>query len=109
MPPVLLGLQEPSMVYAIGRPAPAIQKWDTLYDAVDRHGAVVTAITHPLETDEFAKHPDLQIEVLEVFEGYNFNNGSPQMLHLAVIRRKADRSRDDQISRAAGEKETVAR
>ncbi len=108
-PPVFLGLQEPSMVYTMGRPATAIRTWDHLYAEVDRNGAVVTAITDPVETKEFDKHLDLQVKILERVEGFNLNKGSNQHLHLAVIRRKDIPPRDDQITRAVLEKKAVAR
>jgi hypothetical protein len=84
-----------------------IRKWDRFYAEVDRHGAVVTAITHPVETVEFAKHPDLHVDVREVVEGFNLNKGQTQRLHLAVIRRKAagdSAPTDNGLSRAGVEK-----
>jgi 4-amino-4-deoxy-L-arabinose transferase-like glycosyltransferase len=105
--PVLLAFQEPSMVYAMGRPAPMIRKWERFYAEVDRHGAVVTAITHPIETVEFAKHSDLVVDVREVVEGFNLNKGKTETLHLAVIHRRAiDPSApgDDRLTRAGGER-----
>lgn len=87
--PVLLSFGEPSMVYTMGRPAAVIRRWDQFYAAVDRHGALVTAITDPIETIEFEKHPDLEIEIREVVEGFNLNKGRTQRLHLAVVRRRA--------------------
>src|SRR5579859_2390166 len=51
--PVLLAFQEPSIIYAMGRPAPLIRTWAQLYQQLDRHGEVVTAITYPVETIEF--------------------------------------------------------
>lgn len=87
--PVLLSFGEPSMVYTMGRSAAVIRKWDQLYAEVDRGGAVVTAITHPIETIEFEKHPDLEVEIREVVEGFNLNKGQSQRLHLAVVRRKS--------------------
>jgi hypothetical protein len=88
VPPVLLSFQEPSMVYTMGRTAPMIRKWARLYGEVDRHGAVVTAVTHPIETVEFARHPDLEVRIVERVEGFNLNKAKTETLHLAVVRRK---------------------
>lgn len=101
--PVLLAFQEPSMVYVMGRPAPMIRRWKRLYSEVDRNGAVVTAISHPIETFEFAKHADLQVEIHEVVEGFNLNKGKTETLHLAVVRRKASdpsAPTDERVTRA---------
>ena len=94
------------MVYAMGRTAPMIRKWDRFYSEVDRHGAVVTAIPHPIETGEFAKHPELEVEIHELVEGFNLNKGKTETLHLAVIRRKSMASRpkvDRAVKATAGE------
>lgn len=101
--PVLLAFQEPSMVYTMRRSAPMIRNWERFYDQVDRHGGVVTAITHPKETVEFAKHPDLHVDVREVIEGFNLNKGKKETIHLAVIRRKPTEG-SPALTRAEGEK-----
>jgi 4-amino-4-deoxy-L-arabinose transferase-like glycosyltransferase len=86
--PVLLSFQEPSLIYTIGRPAVMIRKWDQFYAEVDRNGAVVTAILDPLETVEFARRPELDVNVRETINAFNLNKGATQRLLLAVIRRK---------------------
>jgi 4-amino-4-deoxy-L-arabinose transferase-like glycosyltransferase len=86
--PVLLAFQEPSMVYTMHRTAPMIRRWARLYAEVDRNGSVVTAISHPIETAEFVKHPDLLVDIREVVEGFNLNKGKNETLLLAVVRRK---------------------
>ena len=76
------------MIWTMRRPALQIRRWARLYEEVDRRGAVITAITHPIETVEFAKHPDLEVDIREVVEGFNLSKGQTQRLHLAVVRRK---------------------
>jgi 4-amino-4-deoxy-L-arabinose transferase-like glycosyltransferase len=86
--PVLLSFQEPTVVYAMNRPAPLIRTWPQFYDLLDRHGTLVTAII-PLEWPEFVKRFDhLDVDVRETLEGFNLNKGQKEYLRLALIRRK---------------------
>jgi hypothetical protein len=84
----LLSFQEPTVVYAMNRPAPLIRTWPQFYNLLDRHGTLVTAII-PLEWPEFVKRSDhLEVDVLETVEGFNLNKGQKEHLRLALIRRR---------------------
>jgi 4-amino-4-deoxy-L-arabinose transferase-like glycosyltransferase len=97
--PVLLSYQEPSVVYAMGRPAPLIRTWEQFYDQLDRHRAVVSALI-PIELAEFLRRDHLEVSILETIEGFNLNKGQSQLLRFAVIRRKdpSDTTRPDAVA-----------
>ena len=111
-PPILLSFQEPSMVYAMGRPAPLIRTWEQLYDQLDRHGAVVAALI-PLEVPEFRRRRLLDVDYRRKVEGFNLNKGRTESVWLARIRRKPGvsaaeeyaerRSRGDFVERVAAD------
>src|SRR5581483_4649963 len=42
--PVLLTFQEPSTIYAFGRPVPTIKVWEDLYEQLRRHGEVIAPV-----------------------------------------------------------------
>lgn len=86
--PILLSFQEPTVVYAMGRSATLVRTWETFYERLDRHGALLTALI-PIEEAEFARRNDhLELVHIETVEGFNLNKGKTQTLRLATIRRK---------------------
>jgi 4-amino-4-deoxy-L-arabinose transferase-like glycosyltransferase len=100
--PILLSFQEPTVVYAIGRPAPPVRTWPQFYELLDRHGTLATALI-PIEIAEFERRNDhLEVEFRETVEGFNLNKGEPQTIRLALIRRKP-RS-DATVERTSSEK-----
>lgn len=83
--PVLHSFQEPSVVYAYGRPLPMIRKWDQLYRLVVREGTLVTALL-PHEIAAFRIQPRFEIEPLERMAGFNLVRGKVEELEFFLIR-----------------------
>jgi 4-amino-4-deoxy-L-arabinose transferase-like glycosyltransferase len=97
--PILLSFQEPSVVYAMGRPAQMVRTWKQFYEILDSHGSVVTAII-PLEWPEFVRRRFyLDVDVRETVQGFSMTKGRTQSVRLAVIRQKP--TTDPAIARAA--------
>ncbi|MFO0907967.1 MAG: glycosyltransferase family 39 protein [Isosphaeraceae bacterium] len=89
--PVLLSFQEPTVVLALRRPAAMIRTWHQLYELVDHHSTVVTAI-NPIEWPEFQRRrDDLDVDVREMIQGFNLNKGTGETLRLAVVRPRGGR------------------
>lgn len=83
--PALHSFQEPSVIYAYGRPLPTVRRWAQLRALVRRHGTVVTAVL-PHELREFRKKTYLDIELCERMSGFNLNNGTNETLQFILIR-----------------------
>jgi 4-amino-4-deoxy-L-arabinose transferase-like glycosyltransferase len=93
--PVLLTFQEPSTVYAFGRPVPTIKVWEDLYEQLRRHGEVITPImAHELR--ELRARPYLEVEVRETMKGFNLTKGQKQTLTFTRIRPRGDWARRKQ-------------
>jgi 4-amino-4-deoxy-L-arabinose transferase-like glycosyltransferase len=86
--PALHTFQEPSTVYAYGRPLPMVRKWWQLRELLARHGTVVTALL-PHEVRDFLDKPYLELEFLEKLEGLNLNKGHGQTLHFVLVRERS--------------------
>jgi hypothetical protein len=85
--PILLTFQEPSVIYAMGRPVPTIHTWPELFEQLDRNGQVVT-VALPIESKVLQVHPKVDVEILENFKGFNLTKGDEQTLHFLLIRPK---------------------
>jgi 4-amino-4-deoxy-L-arabinose transferase-like glycosyltransferase len=83
--PVLVGFQQPSVVYLLGRPAPTMRDKAWFSDRVRRDGAVVTAL---LADELKVLRNDLRwtVEVREVIQGFNIDKGRNEVLQLVVVR-----------------------
>jgi 4-amino-4-deoxy-L-arabinose transferase-like glycosyltransferase len=87
--PVLLSFQEPSTVYAFGRPVVTIREWSELYDQIRKHGEVVTPVlAHELRG--LRRHAQLEVEAGEEMECFNLSKGQRQSLTFTRIRPKGD-------------------
>jgi 4-amino-4-deoxy-L-arabinose transferase-like glycosyltransferase len=83
--PILFGFQEPSTVYAMGRPTPLVRTWPELYVQLRTHGTVI-APTIPDERLCLQKRRGLRIEVVDRLEGFNISKGRTQTLDFVRIR-----------------------
>jgi hypothetical protein len=96
--PVLLTFQEPSTIYAYGRPVPTIRVWKDFFDQLDRHGAVIAPLL-PNELRTIRKIPAVEVEVCDRLTGFNLSKGTTQTLQFTVVRSKrgvAQRARGEQ-------------
>ena len=93
--PVLLTFQEPSTVYAFGRPVPTIKVWEDLYEQLRRHGEVIAPLMQH-ELKEFYSRPWLHVEPGEVMTGLNLSKGQTQSLTFTRIRPVGDWARAKQ-------------
>jgi 4-amino-4-deoxy-L-arabinose transferase-like glycosyltransferase len=90
--PVLLTFQEPSTIYAMGRPVPTIKVWEDLYEQLRRHGEVITPVmAHELR--ELRARPFLEVDVGEIMTGFNLSKGKRQSLTFTRIRPRGDWAR----------------
>ena len=87
--PMLASFQEPSIVYALGRPVPIIRGRSELLEQVQEAGTVVSALI-PLELERLRQEPSLEIVVAETVQGFHLNKGRTETLFLAVLRWKGD-------------------
>ncbi|WP_422926555.1 ArnT family glycosyltransferase [Singulisphaera sp. PoT] len=83
--PVLHSFQEPSLIYAYGKPLPTIRKWHQLYDLILERGAVVTALL-PQELKEFHQKSYLEVELKDKMTWTNLNTGSEEVLQFVLVR-----------------------
>jgi len=83
--PVLHSYQEPSVVYAYGRPLPTVRRWSQLQGLVARHGTIATAVS-PQELAAMLVRPEYDVERLERLAGYNLNRGHAEPLEFILIR-----------------------
>jgi 4-amino-4-deoxy-L-arabinose transferase-like glycosyltransferase len=84
--PVLLTFQEPSIVYALRRPAPELRNWEALHDRLARHERVVVAVS-PSELTVLQREDSLRVAARESYEGFNLSKGRSQTICFAVIER----------------------
>jgi 4-amino-4-deoxy-L-arabinose transferase-like glycosyltransferase len=93
--PVLLTFQEPSTIYAYGRPVPTVKVWEDLYEQLRRHGEVITPLlTHELRG--LQAQPYLIVEPGEQMTGFNLSKGQTQSLTFTRVRPKGDWARRKQ-------------
>ncbi len=90
--PVLLTFQEPSTIYAFGRPVPTIKVWPDLYEQLRLHGQVIAPLMQH-ELKEFYARPFLQVELGEEMTGFNLSKGQTQSLTFTRIRANGDWAR----------------
>jgi len=83
--PALHSFQEPSLIYAYGKPLPTIRKWHQLYALIKERGSVVTALL-PHELKEFRKRPYLDVELHDRMTWLNLNNGAEENLQFVLVR-----------------------
>jgi 4-amino-4-deoxy-L-arabinose transferase-like glycosyltransferase len=106
--PVLVTFQEPSTIYAFGRPVPTIRAWGDLYEQLRRHGEVVAPLMDH-ELRGLRAQPDLEVEAGEVIECFNISKGQRQSLTFTRIRRpRGDETRPRLVLGAFGPPERVA-
>jgi 4-amino-4-deoxy-L-arabinose transferase-like glycosyltransferase len=93
--PVLLTFQEPSTIYAYGRPVPTVKVWEDLYEQLRRHGEVITPLlAHELR--EFQARSFLIVEPGEQMTGFNLSKGQTQSLTFTRVRPNGDWARRKQ-------------
>jgi 4-amino-4-deoxy-L-arabinose transferase-like glycosyltransferase len=85
--PVLLTFQEPSTIYAYGRPVPTMRKWPEFFDRIARHGVVMAPLL-PSELKVIRKMPPYDTEVRDRLSGFNLSKGTTQTLLFTLIRPK---------------------
>lgn len=83
--PVLHSYQEPSVVYAYGRPLPTVRNWSQIKELVVRHGVVATAVL-PDELEAFLARPEYDVERLDRLTGINLNRGHAESLEFVLLR-----------------------
>ena len=83
--PILHSYQEPSVIYAYGRPLPAVRNWSQVEKLVVRHGAVATAVV-PGELSAFLARPEYEVERLDRLTGFNLNKGRTESLEFILLR-----------------------
>ena len=104
VPPLLMSFQEPSTIYAYGRPVPTVRTWDDFYTQLDRQGVVLSPIL-PKDLLALRKLPHLELEVCETLAGFNLSKGTNQTLHFTLIRSKPADAKTGGLSRS----ETIRR
>ncbi len=82
---ILATYQEPSLIYAFGRPAPVMRDRRWLLEVLRREGSIVTALS-PMELTKLRADSRLEIEVRGEIQGFHLNKGRTESLRLAVIR-----------------------
>jgi 4-amino-4-deoxy-L-arabinose transferase-like glycosyltransferase len=83
--PLLLGYQEPGVIYAYGSPIALTRRPDRLRERLAKHGAMLTAVT-PAELPLLESKFGVTFEKIEDVVGFNPAKGTTSTLHLAVIR-----------------------
>ncbi|WP_337175040.1 glycosyltransferase family 39 protein [Paludisphaera sp.] len=83
--PLLMGYQEPGVIYAYGSPIALTRGADALRERLAEHGAMITAVT-PAEMSVFESKFGVTFERIEDVVGFNPAKGTTSTLHLAVIR-----------------------
>jgi hypothetical protein len=84
-PPVLMGFQEPSLIYSLGRPVSVMRDGPWLRAALVREGSAVSAVTRD-ELEKLQKDPGLTVDVAETFSGFHLSKGRTESLSVVVIR-----------------------
>jgi hypothetical protein len=95
--PVLLTFQEPSTVYALGRPVVLLRVWEDMYDQIGRHGEVLTAL-RPNELRFLRSLELLDIEAEEEMSGFNLSKGETQGVTFARLRARPSCTREDWLA-----------
>jgi 4-amino-4-deoxy-L-arabinose transferase-like glycosyltransferase len=90
--PVLLTFQEPSTIYAFGRPVPTVRVWSDLYEQLHRHGKVVTPLLDH-ELRGLRAKPHLEVEAGERMNCFNLSKGRTQSLTFTQVRPRGDWAR----------------
>jgi 4-amino-4-deoxy-L-arabinose transferase-like glycosyltransferase len=93
--PVLLTFQEPSTIYAYGRPVPTVKVWEDLYEQLRRHGEVITPLLDH-ELRGLQAQPFLIVEPGEQMTGFNLSKGHGQSLTFTRVRPNGDWARRKQ-------------
>ncbi|AGA27342.1 ArnT family glycosyltransferase [Singulisphaera acidiphila] len=83
--PILNSYQEPSVIYAYGRPLPTVRNWSQVKKLVLQHGAVATAVL-PHELSAFLARPEYEVERLDHLTGFNLNKGENESLEFILLR-----------------------
>ncbi len=89
--PLLMGYQEPGVIYAFGSPIALTREAGELRRRLEKCGAMITAVT-PAEWPVFEKKFGVTFEKIEDVVGFNPAKGKSTTLHLAVIRSAPDAS-----------------
>jgi 4-amino-4-deoxy-L-arabinose transferase-like glycosyltransferase len=90
--PLLISFQEPSTIYAFGRPVPTVKIWEDLFEQLAQHGEVIAPLmAHELK--EFWKRPYLIVEPGEQMSGFNLSKGMTLSLTFTRIRPSGDWAR----------------
>jgi 4-amino-4-deoxy-L-arabinose transferase-like glycosyltransferase len=93
--PVLLTFQEPSTIYAYGRPVPTVKVWEDLYEQLRRHGEVIAPLMDH-ELRGLQAQPFLIVEPGEQMTGFNLSKGHTQCLIFTRVRPNGDWARRKQ-------------
>lgn len=83
--PILHSYQEPSVIYAYGRPLPTVRNWSQVEKLVVQYGAVATAVL-PGELSAFLARPEYKVERLDRLTGFNLNKGQTESLEFILLR-----------------------
>lgn len=83
--PLLMGYQEPGVIYSFGSPIALTREPAELRRRLESRGAMITAVT-PTEVPFFQKKFGVTFEMIEDVVGFNPAKGKTTTLHLAVIR-----------------------
>jgi 4-amino-4-deoxy-L-arabinose transferase-like glycosyltransferase len=83
--PILFSFQEPSIIYALRRPAAEALSRFALYDRVRSSGLAIAALTSK-ELSVLLKDTSLTVDVCEDLSGFNLNKGMSQTIHFALLR-----------------------
>lgn len=83
--PILCNYVFPCTVFTLGHPAPIVRGRNELVKAIDREGAVLTALI-PIELAAYQKDPRFLVEVRETVEGFNVDKARQEKVHLTVIK-----------------------
>ncbi|MDR3633569.1 MAG: glycosyltransferase family 39 protein [Isosphaeraceae bacterium] len=87
--PILFSYQEPSTIYAMGRPTPAVRTWPELHEKLRQHGEMI-APALPEECVGLSHRPELIVEVVDHLEGFNITKGKTQTLDFVRIRMRPE-------------------
>jgi 4-amino-4-deoxy-L-arabinose transferase-like glycosyltransferase len=98
--PVLLTFQEPSTIYAFGRPVPTVKVWEDLYEQLRRHGEVITPLL-PHELRGLEARPFLHVDPGEQITGFTLSKGHTQSLTFTRVRANGDWAKRKQSPAAA--------
>jgi hypothetical protein len=92
--PVLLTFQEPSTIYAYGRPVPTMRRWAEFFDQIGDHGVVMAPLL-PSELKVIRKMPKYETKVCDRLSGFNLSKGTTQTILFTLIRPKKDLARTE--------------